>query len=45
MTNEVADLLLQYAQAGMDEVEFEQFNFDSDEIPAYLATELAPLLE
>ena len=44
LTNEVADLLLQYAQAGMDEVEFEQFNFDSDEIPAYLATELAPLV-
>ena len=44
LTNEVADLLHQYAEAGLDEIEFEQFNFDSDEIPAYLAQELAPLV-
>ncbi len=44
LTNEVAELLHQYSDAGMDEIAFEQFNFDSDEIPTYLARELGPLV-
>ena len=44
LTNEVVDILGAYAEAGLDEIEFEQFNFDSDEVPTYLAEELAPLV-
>jgi hypothetical protein len=38
------DILGAYAELGLDEIEFEQFNFDSDEVPTYLAQELAPLV-
>lgn len=44
LTNEVVDILGAYSEAGLDEIEFEQFNFDSDEVPTYLAEELAPLV-
>ena len=44
LTSEVVDKLGLYADLGLAEIQFEHFNFASDEVPAYLATELAPLV-
>jgi alkanesulfonate monooxygenase SsuD/methylene tetrahydromethanopterin reductase-like flavin-dependent oxidoreductase (luciferase family) len=41
-TDEVIDTLGRYAALGLDEVDFQPFNFDSDEIPEYIAAEIAP---
>jgi len=41
-TDEVVETLGQYAALGLQEVQFQHFNFDSDEIPEYLAAEIAP---
>ncbi len=41
-TEEVLDQLGRYAALGLDEVVFQHFNFDSDEVPEYLAAEIAP---
>ena len=40
-TDEVIDTLGQLAELGLDEIEFQQFDFDSDEVPEYLAAEVA----
>jgi alkanesulfonate monooxygenase SsuD/methylene tetrahydromethanopterin reductase-like flavin-dependent oxidoreductase (luciferase family) len=42
LTDEVVDLLGEYAEMGLEEVQFELFNFASDEVPEYLASEIAP---
>lgn len=44
LTNEVVDRLGEYAELRLEEIQFELFNYASDEVPAYLATELAPRL-
>ena len=41
-TSEVVDQLGRLAELGMEEVQFQHFNFDSDEVPEYLASEIAP---
>ena len=41
-TDEVIDQLGRLAELGMEEVQFQHFNFDSDEVPEYLASEIAP---
>lgn len=41
-TEEVIDQLGQLARLGMREVQFQHFTFDSDEVPEYLAAEVAP---
>jgi alkanesulfonate monooxygenase SsuD/methylene tetrahydromethanopterin reductase-like flavin-dependent oxidoreductase (luciferase family) len=41
-TDEVVDLLGRYAGIGLNEVDFQHFNFDSDEVPEYIAAEIAP---
>ena len=33
---------LQFAEMGLEEVQFQHFNFASDEVPEYLAEEIAP---
>ena len=40
-TDEVIDTLGRLAELGLDEIEFQQFDFDSDEVPEYLAAEVA----
>ncbi len=40
-TDEVVDILGQYGELGLDEIEFQHFDFDSDEVPEYLAAEVA----
>ena len=45
LTDEVVDILGNYAAMGVEEVQFEHFNFNSDEVPTYLAEELGPLVE
>ena len=42
LTNEVVDTLGKYEELGVEEVQFEHFNFASDEFPEYLARELTP---
>lgn len=42
LTNEVVDTLGKYEELGVEEAQFEHFNFASDEFPEYLARELAP---
>lgn len=44
LTNEVVDKLGEYAELGLEEVQFEHFNYASDEVPEYLALGLAPLV-
>ena len=39
--DEVVDTLGQFGELGLDEIEFQQFDFDSDEVPEYLAAEVA----
>lgn len=41
-TDEVIDTLSRYAALGLNEVDFQHFNFDSDEVPEYIAAEIAP---
>lgn len=41
-TDEVVDQLGRLAEAGVSEVQFQHFNFDSDDVPEYLASEIAP---
>lgn len=41
-TDEVVEILGNYAEMGLQEVQFQHFNFDSDEVPEYLAAEIAP---
>ena len=41
-TSEVLETLARYAELGVDEVLFQHIDFDSDEVPEYIATELAP---
>jgi alkanesulfonate monooxygenase SsuD/methylene tetrahydromethanopterin reductase-like flavin-dependent oxidoreductase (luciferase family) len=41
-TEEVVDALGRLAALGVQEVQFQHFNFDSDEVPEYLAAEIAP---
>jgi alkanesulfonate monooxygenase SsuD/methylene tetrahydromethanopterin reductase-like flavin-dependent oxidoreductase (luciferase family) len=41
-TDEVVDRLGQLAELGMQEVMFQHFNFDVDDVPEYLAAEVAP---
>ena len=42
LTSEIVDTLGKYADLGVEEVQFEHFNFTSDEVPEYLANEIAP---
>ncbi len=42
LTHEVVDRLGKFAQMGLEEAQFQLFNFDSDEAPTYYAEELAP---
>ncbi|MDP6823349.1 MAG: TIGR03560 family F420-dependent LLM class oxidoreductase [Dehalococcoidia bacterium] len=42
LTNEVVDLIGEFAELGAEEMQFEHFNFGSDEWPEYLASEIAP---
>jgi F420-dependent oxidoreductase-like protein len=39
---EVVDQLGKLAELGLSEVQFQHFSFDSDEVPEYLAAEIAP---
>jgi F420-dependent oxidoreductase-like protein len=41
-TDEVVDRLGQLAELGLQEVQFQHFNFDSDDVPEYRAGEIAP---
>ncbi len=41
-TGQVIDQLGRLAELGIEEVQFQHFNFGSDEIPEYLASEIAP---
>jgi len=41
-TDEVVDTLGKFAALGVQEVQFQHLNFDSDAVPEYLATEIAP---
>jgi hypothetical protein len=41
-TDEVIDQLGQLAALGLEEMQFQHFDFDSDDVPAYLASEIAP---
>jgi F420-dependent oxidoreductase-like protein len=42
LTDEIVDRLARFAELGVEEVLFQHFNFDSDEVPAYYASEIAP---
>jgi F420-dependent oxidoreductase-like protein len=41
-TDQVVERLGQLAELGLDEVMFQHFNFDSDDVPEYLAADVAP---
>jgi len=41
-TDEVVDTLGRLGELGLQEVQFQHFNFDSDAVPEYLASEIAP---
>lgn len=41
-TDEVVDQLGQLARLGCEEVQFQHFDFESDDVPAYLAAEIVP---
>ncbi len=41
-TDQVVDRLGRLAELGMNEVMFQHFNFDVDDVPEYLAAEIAP---
>ena len=42
LTDEVVDRLGNFASMGLEEVQLQLFNYDSDEVPAYYASEIAP---
>ncbi len=42
LTQEVVDQLGELAQLGLEEVEFQWFNYAYDEVPEYLASDIAP---
>jgi F420-dependent oxidoreductase-like protein len=44
LTSELVDTLGQFADMGVEEAQFEHFNFGSDEWPEYLASEIAPIV-
>lgn len=41
-TDEVVETLVKLAELGLQEVQFQHFNFDDDSVPEYLAAEIAP---
>jgi alkanesulfonate monooxygenase SsuD/methylene tetrahydromethanopterin reductase-like flavin-dependent oxidoreductase (luciferase family) len=41
-TDQVVDQLGKLAELGVNEVQFQHMDFDSDEVPEYLASEIAP---
>ena len=41
-TDEVVETLGKLAELGLQEVQFQHFNFDDDSVPEYLAAEIAP---
>lgn len=41
-TEQVVDQLGKLAEVGVNEVQFQHMDFDNDEVPEYLATEIAP---
>lgn len=41
-TDELVDTLGRLAERGLHEIDFQHFTFDSDDVPAYLAAEVAP---
>ncbi len=41
-TDEVVDILGRYAELGLQELQFQHLIYESDEIPEYLAAEIAP---
>lgn len=41
-TDEVVETLGRLAELGLQEVQFQHFNFDDDSVPEYLAAEIAP---
>jgi alkanesulfonate monooxygenase SsuD/methylene tetrahydromethanopterin reductase-like flavin-dependent oxidoreductase (luciferase family) len=41
-TDEVVDQIGRLAELGLEEIQFQHFNFDSDSVPEYLAAEIAP---
>lgn len=42
LTSEVVDKLGAFGEMGLEEVQFQHFNFASDEVPKFLASEIAP---
>jgi F420-dependent oxidoreductase-like protein len=42
LTSEVVDTIGEYEALGVEEIQFEHFNYASDEVPTYLAKTLAP---
>jgi len=41
-TGEVIEQLKTFEELGLEEVQFQHFDFDSEEVPGYLAAEVAP---
>jgi alkanesulfonate monooxygenase SsuD/methylene tetrahydromethanopterin reductase-like flavin-dependent oxidoreductase (luciferase family) len=41
-TDEIVDALGRLAEHGLEEVQFQHFDFDSDDVPEYLARDVAP---
>jgi len=41
-TDEIVDTLGQFAEQGIQEIQFQHFFFENDEIPEYLAADIAP---
>ena len=41
-TDEVVDILGRLGELGLQEIEFQHFDLDSDEVPEYLAAEVVP---
>ena len=44
-TDQVVEQLGKLAELGVQEVEFQHMDFDSDELPEFLAQEIAPLVK
>ncbi len=44
LTTEIADKLGEFSDLGLDEIQFQWFNYASDEVPEYLASDLRPLV-
>ena len=41
-TDEVVETVGRLAELGLEELQFQHFNFDGDDVPEYLAAEIAP---